>query len=60
MATSSIFTNIVMKDPQQIEKFIALLEKAEKEPPMQIKTKGRLITDPEEIQKRFSKWATKK
>lgn len=60
MATSSIFTNIVMKDPEQIEKFIALLEKAEKEPPMQPAVKCRPVTDPEEIQKMFAKWTKKK
>ncbi len=57
MATSSIFTNVKISDPDKVRAFIDALEaseqaeaKAPKNPPTSI----RRITDPEEIRRFFS------
>lgn len=56
MATSSIFTNIVIRDPKQAERFIEALEESARDPEWKPTTPVMpLLTDPEEIRKRMAK-----
>ena len=60
LATSSIFHNIVINDPETAERLIAALEASEQQsknmPRAQV---ARLVTDEAEIRELVSKWTRK-
>lgn len=54
MATESIFTNIVLSDPKEVQMLIDALEASEKDPKKETKPSiAPLLTDLEEIRRRF-------
>lgn len=56
MATSSILTDFVIKEPKAVDDFIRAYEAASKEPEWKPTLEpARLITDPEEIRSIFVK-----
>lgn len=56
MATSSIFTDFVIKDKQKVRKFVKAIEESLKDPrPKSAKTSCHIVLTPEEIRKRFRK-----
>ncbi len=61
MATSSIFTNIVISDPEKAEKFIDVLEASSLDPEWKPTTPVKpLLTDTEAIRRLTAKRAQKK
>lgn len=55
MATSSIFTNVIITDPQKAETFIEALDASADEPKASIVKTDALVTDVEKIKKIISK-----
>ena len=60
MPTSSIFTNIVITDPQQVERFVDALEQSSHDPAWVPKTSITQLTDPEAIRALFVRRFTEK
>lgn len=61
MATSSIFTNIVINDPKKVEKFIDALETSSRDPEWKPTTPVKPpLTDTEAIRKLMAKRVRKK
>ncbi len=61
MATSSIFTNIVISDPEKAEKFIDVLEASSLDPEWKPTTPVKpLLTDTEAIRRLMAKRTQKK
>lgn len=51
MATSSIFRSVVIESPEDVERFVKVLEESEKTPSQKVNTNCQVLHNPEEIRK---------